>query len=116
MKAKLIAATAVAALCTSAFAEFVTGNLLLQRMNSDSAADRTMALGYVAGVHDVTEGIVQCSGNNVTLGQVRDIAKQYLVNNPSVRDMSAHLMVGVALQQAFPCANKPNNNKQGSRL
>ena len=85
-----------------AHAGFWSGNSLLTRMNGDQL-DRMMALGYVMGISDALEGIVHCSGSNVTNGQSRDIVKLYLERNPSIRDQSAELLTSKALQDAFPC-------------
>ena len=83
-------------------AGFWTGNNLLTRMNGDQM-DRTIALGYVMGISDALEGILHCSSSGVTSGQTRDIVKQYLEANPSIRDKSAETLASKALQDAFPC-------------
>jgi len=90
-----------------AHAGFWTGNALLTKMNGD-LTDRMMALGYVMGVSDSLEGIIHCSGQNVTNGQTRDVVKAYLEKNPQIRDMAAETLASKALQDAFPCKKGKN--------
>jgi ABC-type branched-subunit amino acid transport system ATPase component len=76
-------------------------------MNGD-LTDRMMALGYVMGVSDSLDGIIHCSGQNVTNGQTRDVVKAYLEKNPQIRDMAAETLASKALQDAFPCKKGKN--------
>lgn len=92
-----------------AMAEYMSGNMLLQRIRSDDAFERLVALGYVMGVSDVGQGKIHCAGSQVTSGQARDVVRQYLERNPSVRDFSADTLVMAALQDAWPC---PKDNKR----
>jgi hypothetical protein len=116
MKPKhMIFGTVLLAASLSAQAEFFTGNTLYSRMISTDTIEKIMALGFVAGVHDATEGNLHCSGPTVTTGQVRDVVKMFLEKNPSTRDMSATLLVTVALSEAFPCAVK-KKSKGGAPL
>jgi len=104
-----------AALVTASFttqAEFFTGNKLYAYMLSDNSAERSMAIGFVTGMHDAIEGDVHCSGAEVTTGQIRDVVKKYLEKNPSIRDMGSSLLVSMALAEAFPCAKKKKSKTQ----
>lgn len=96
-----------------AHAQFYTGNNLLQKMNSSELWERTLAIGYVMGVSDAQQNIGHCSGQSVTSGQTRDVVKQYLEQNPSVRDLNADLLTVVALGLAFPCAKGNNKKRSG---
>jgi hypothetical protein len=96
-----------------AHAQYYTGNHLLQKMQSTDTVDRMLAMGYVMGVSDAHQNISHCSGQRVTSGQTRDVVKQYLEQNPSVRDLSADVLTLVALSLAFPCA-KDNKKKGGA--
>lgn len=93
-------------LCGTAHAEFFTGNDLLAKMNSNSPYDNSMALGYVTGVFDTTLGIDHCTGERVTTGQARDVVRNYLEANPSVRQYSADMHTRIALGRAWPCPKK----------
>jgi hypothetical protein len=97
-----------------ASAEFLTGNDLLSRMNSDEVVQRMFALGYVAGVSDAQQHVFSCPPAGVTNGQVRDVAKSYIEANPGIRHKSADMLVTDALKQVWPCANRNKGN--GTRL
>ena len=94
---------------TMASAEFLTGNELYTRLTGD-LTDRMYALGYVVGVYDVNVHVTFCPRveTNITAGQVKDIALQYLNTNPSQRHRSAEILVREALRQVWPCANRNN--------
>jgi hypothetical protein len=99
---KLIVLTMLAA--GAAHAEFYTGNDLLERMNG-TEVQKLIALGYVGGVADAMNNRVICMPS-ATLGQTRDIVKQYLENNPSIRHYSADSLIQSVLSSMWPCAKK----------
>lgn len=103
MKIALIAAALIG---VSAHAEFITGNQLLERMNSELGYDRGIANGYIMGVWDATHGIAHCPPAGITMGQIHDMVKQALVNAPSVRHNSADSFVVYAASKSWPCAQK----------
>lgn len=104
---QIIIATMIV-LSTPAHAEFMTGNLLYNRMVSNERADHLLALGYVMGVFDATNNVAHCGGNleNIMSGQARDVAKQFLEANPSTRDLFADVLLRAAFAKAWPCAEK----------
>jgi Rap1a immunity proteins len=87
-------------------AEYLSGNDLLTRLNSEGIADRGFALGYIAGVSDGLEDILVCAPTGSTTGQARDIVWQYLRINPQSRHQGAALLVVEALQRVWPCRQK----------
>ena len=89
-----------------AMAEFWDGNSLLQRMNSDNAHERVQAMGYVMGVHDVFSKVSVCSPQNITVGQLRDLVKDYLERNPAIRHYSADSLAVNIMKQTWPCPSK----------
>lgn len=94
---------AVLALCSgTAQAEFYSGNDLLQKMDGEFS-DRSLALGFVAGVADVWTNISVCPPKNVTLGQAHDIVRRYLVDNPQSRHFTAESLAKNALERVWPC-------------
>lgn len=93
---------------STAQAEFLTGNMLLQRMQSASNTENMVALGYVMGVFDTKHSVNHCPSSNVSTGQARDVVKQFLESYPSVRDHTADMLVQVALAAAWPCKDKKN--------
>ena len=95
-----------------AHAAFWDGNELLQRLNSDDAVRRAVALGYVMGVHDAFENVNHCPPANASAGQLRDIVRNYLTNVPAERHHIADQLVMRALEIAFPCSNRPRGGRQ----
>lgn len=93
---------------TTAFADFYTGNELLERLNDP---DRVyLGMGYIAGVSDLGAGEYHCAPGEVTLGQARDMVRSYLVSNPSNRHMSAAVLVTFTLMERWPCPQKKGKN------
>lgn len=90
----------------TASAEFLTGNQLLQLMQSEERHERAAADGYLMGAHDVGRGIVHCTTTGVTLSQIRDMSRQFLIATPAVRHKSADSIVMYVLAEAFPCPKK----------
>jgi hypothetical protein len=84
-------------------AEFYTGNELLQRMQSDSVIEKSVALGFVAGVTDTMEGILICSPDYATTGQARDVVFRHLLLNPQSRHKTAAALAVEALRAVWPC-------------
>jgi hypothetical protein len=93
-----------------ASAEFMSGNNLHGKMNGDFG-DKMLALGFIQGVFDVYVSVTFCSPNSVTVGQVSDMVRSYLDNNPSIRHKTAESLVNQALKQAWPCSSQ--NNRGG---
>ena len=87
-------------------AEFVTGNQLYEKCNSNAPEDKFCCLGFVTGVADTLprgpKGIV-CPEPNVTAGQFYDVAVKDLRDHPGMRGLPASLLAGAALGMAFPC-------------
>lgn len=93
------------ALITSfgAQAQFVNGNKLLNDMDSSAQAQRSFSLGYITGVVDALDGDWFCIPSTVTVGQMNDIVRRYLVINANIRHLHGGALAGLALQEAFPC-------------
>lgn len=95
-----------------ASAEFWTGNNFHSKVTSSDAFDRIQAYGYATGVYDVGVYVWFCplSERGITIGQVSDIAKNWLENNAHRRNESAEKLLREAYGQVWPC---PKNNKGG---
>lgn len=85
-----------------AHAEFKDGNKLLSEMKG-SQYQQMSALGYVVGVADALEGVTVCAPDSVTAGQIHDMVKQFLENNPGLRHYSGDAIVNRVLSKAWPC-------------
>lgn len=98
----------LAALCfipTMASAEFISGNELLSNLKGD-LDERMFAIGYIAGVSDFLDGMTVCSPEGVTLGQIRDLIRDYLDKNPQKRHYSADSLIRNRLEQLWPCQQR----------
>lgn len=95
-----------ALLCSGAQAQFLTGNDLLTRLNSDSAIDRTLGMGFIMGVYDATLTIEHCPPPNITAGQVKDMVAKNLYSGASARHLPAETFITYTLSAAWPCAKK----------
>lgn len=91
---------------TAAQAEFISGNDLFNKINSDAFADRGFALGFITGVSDALEDVLICAPTGATTGQARDVVLQHLRINPQTRHQGAAFLVVEALGRAWPCRQK----------
>lgn len=89
-------------------AEFFTGNMLMNMLDSAKDNERMMGMGYVAGAFDASQKAVHCAPSNVSLRQVVDMVKKQLVDAPENRHYSADAIVMSVLKVAFPCKGKSN--------
>lgn len=89
-------------------AEFETGNTLYHKMLNTAPTEQMYVMGYVVGVFDAHQHINHCppDGGNVTVGQVTDIAKLYLQQNPAVRHRTADVLLRDVFRNLWPCANR----------
>jgi hypothetical protein len=102
------AAVGLLLLCSSANAgSFYSGNKLLQLLQSDNTTERSVAMGYVAGAVDMGDGAMFCiTADTVTIGQVRDILKNYLESTPAIRHMNADSIIIELFKKLWPCAKR----------
>lgn len=103
---KLILIAALAA--SPAYAQFYSGNDLLEKLNDTNPAQRMFALGYVAAVIDTVIDVQVCPPDQIQVGQVRDIVHRWLQNNPDKRQFTASSIVIHALKQSWPCKTQPS--------
>ena len=90
---------------------FTDGNRLLEAMSSTSIEEQTWALGYVVGTIDTLNNertLSPATGcftipENTKAGQLRDVVKLYLEQNPSGGQNMAASLVATAMQKAYPC-------------
>lgn len=89
---------------TMASAEFMSGNDLLTNMRGD-VTSRALAIGYVMGVIDVFTNSTICSPPGITAGQVKDIIRKHLEENPGSRHFTADSLIRNRLERIWPCLN-----------
>lgn len=88
---------------TIASAEFMSGNSLLDYIQSRDSINRIYAMGYIAGVADANMSVTSCPPITIELGQIRDMVEQYLIINASTRHLSADVLIGDMLNKRWPC-------------
>ncbi len=91
--------------------EFESGNTLYNKLSGDQA-DRLVAMSYVAGIHDAYASLTICSPAGITKGQLADMMRNWLANNPAQRHRAASVLVNEALGKVWPCKN--NSQGQGT--
>jgi len=89
--------------CSTAQAQFQTGNTLYAELTQNTLAGKMFVLGYMIGVADTFVGREICLPQDVTQGQVLDIVTNYLASRPQTRHQPADLLVVLALRQHWPC-------------
>ena len=89
-------------------AQMFSGNKLMDAFNKSETSniDWGFTRGYVAGVYDANANVSFCAPGNVSLGQVTDMTKNYLENNPAVRHLPADAIILYMLDKSWPCAKK----------
>lgn len=113
---KLMLVLCVTLYATVARAEFETGNTLYAKMMDQSSGERMYVMGYVTGVFDAHQHINHCppDGVNLTIGQITDIARQHLQQNPAIRHRTADVLIRDAFRNLWPCQNRGGGG--GTRL
>jgi hypothetical protein len=89
-------------------AEFINGNDLLNGLQSQETVERVFVMGYIAGIADANNSITYCPPPGIQLGQLRDMAKQYLIANASIRNLSGDVLIGDMLNRRWPCKTQPS--------
>ena len=104
MKRTIATVAAVLTLLSApAHADFKNGNNMFEHINSDNYYNKGNAMGYIMGVVDAYSGIYMCPPETITGGQVQDIVKSYLAQNPATRHEGASILVFRAMVEFFPC-------------
>ena len=93
----------IAAFCGLAHAEFRDGNELLSEINSSNSDSRIYSLAYIAGVADAYRGLTFCPPETVTLGQLRDMVRNYLTNVPAERHIPADRLINKVISGTWLC-------------
>ena len=87
---------------------FYSGNDLKGKLNSSDLVQRTIAVGYIAGIADnistaKVNGFKACFPENIELGQLRDVVKLFFDQHPELLHYAGKGLVARALEDAFPC-------------
>ena len=91
--------------CTTAQAQYQSGNELYSDLIGRTDAEQMFALGYVVGVVDAYIQKEVCVPQSVTQGQLAEVVKQFLGSRPQIRHQPADILVVLAVRQHWPCSN-----------
>lgn len=102
-----------ALLSGNAWAEFMTGNDLLRlaeannRVTSRTASDAdyqdsSQFFGYLQGAFDANRNLV-CPPSGFTTGQLSEIVKKFIRNNPEKLHFTGDVIVLLAMSESFTC-------------
>lgn len=105
MRKIIIASCIVFFALEPAGAEFIDGNKWLA-WSGGSEGEQMAAHGYVAGVFDAGQGAVHCAPDEIKLGQVVQMSREYITHNIAHADKSADIFILRMLKQLFPCPEK----------
>lgn len=86
-------------------ADFRDGNRFYAE---EKAVWRLFCDGYIAAIvdaarHQPVGGVTVCVPEALALGQLTDIASQYLAAHPERRHLAVEILVALAIAEAFPC-------------
>ncbi len=110
-----VATVGTCLICGTASAAFLSGNDL-HRLLQGSNMQQAQANSFVIGVYDTIrvahdadarakrdKMLCVSERSGIVSGQVIDVVRKYLRDNPENRNESAASLVWVALNQAWPC-------------
>ena len=90
-------------------AAFRSGNELLSDMNATDSFSRGLALGYIMSAADMARSVWFCppsDGGGLTAGQIHDVVRNYLTNNPVIRNRAADSILIEVFSSWYPCRNR----------
>lgn len=105
---KTITATLIA-FAMPAAAQFMTGNQLLSRCESETPIAVGVCFGYVQAVFDVNRNDL-CTRGPVSVRQVSDVVTAHLRAYPETRNQDADVLAERAMKAAWPCPSNANPN------
>lgn len=111
MRRLLLCAALALALHNGVHAEFVSSKTLSGWLDSAASTtgsfkDTTIALGYVAAVHDLLDGTEVCAPENVRDRKMLMEVRAWMRRNPGKWDDNAAITVRTALTDLYPCSGK----------
>jgi Rap1a immunity proteins len=98
------------------YANFLDGNELRVRCESDHPHEINTCLGYLTGIADAEDAAPSwklqqslfCLPRGVSANQLRGTVLEYFKAHPEEEDLNAAIVVGNALLEAFPCESPAN--------
>ena len=106
----IIFAGGLIAASNSASAGFWTSIKLMQHLEEDMRGGSTFEVGletgYIMGIFDLTEEVLVCAPNGVSVKQVKMVVYNHMKEHPELWSNFADQSVIKALQSTWPCAKK----------
>jgi len=102
---KTIIAAALLAASSASSAQYINGNKL-HRDTTGGPQDISFSMGYITGVADAYDGELFCLPPAVNVGQMTDVVRKFIIDNPKHRHLNAAAIVSVALSDVWPCKAK----------
>jgi len=101
----------ILACAEAAHANFLDGNELRARCESNRADAVNTCLGYLTGVADAEDAAPSwklqktlfCVPRGVSANQLRRVVIDYFAAHPEEEDLNAAIVVGNAFLESFPC-------------
>lgn len=112
MKTPMVALV-LAGLSVPAQAEFVSAPQLADwlaeaQKSGGSFKDRTLALGFVSGVHDAFERSEICTPDGTAARTLLKSVRDWMLANPDRWGPGGALTVRRALSETYPCTDTPD--------
>jgi hypothetical protein len=82
---------------------FITGHKLYEECRNSHTVGQALCLGYTLGVVDGNATILRCAPRPVEALNIVDAVKLHLERYPSDRDFPGHVIVRLAIGEAWPC-------------
>jgi hypothetical protein len=102
IRTKIIAAALSLACTATAQAEFYTGQEILDRLQSKSLIQKTLAVGYISGIFDMGQGVLWCGvPSDTTAGEVVAVVGLHLLSNRDQLHRGASVLVASAILGHF---------------
>lgn len=107
MKRNFVLLILLMGMSLNSYALFYTGNDLHEKLNSTSEVTRAYARGYIIGVADMAESrretCAPAGTNGISVGQLADLVKKLLAENPQHRHHRGDHIVAVLMELTWPC-------------
>lgn len=87
----------------AALGAFMSGHRLHERCRSPEVVGQAMCMGFALGVVDENPALMRCARGSVEVLQIVDAVKRHLERYPSDRDFPGHVVVRLAMGEAWPC-------------
>lgn len=108
MKAKIIMILITMLIPMCSYADYFTGNDVMDSWNNKYHESNSMIRGYFAGVQDSYNGVYFCVESEVKMSQAAEIVIKYMKDNPEKWHKAGKILVIEALDKAFPCKQESN--------